>query len=146
MNGTIGLNGKQSVFHDERKRWEPVNRQAAQVLRKATWEQMPPSEPRYLPSPQEKAETLQKAAAARYAMLKAESDEKDRQRAMQQKPEPKPKFATCRQHAKRVLRTIHKRKGLPPPTWGEIAAFQKQQPLYMQPLHLPSEKDEPRHE
>lgn len=127
------LKGKQSVFHNERKKWEPVDRQAAQVFRKATWDQSAPSEPRYLPSEADKAEEIRKQAVARYTMLKALSDEEDRNRAMQPKPDPKPKFGKG-VGAKNALRAIHKRLGMPKPTPQQVREYAKTLPTYGIPL------------
>jgi hypothetical protein len=133
-------NGKQSVFRPEDRRNEPVNRQAAGVFRRAYWDEMPPAEPRFLPGPEDAAQATIKAAQARLAQIKVEQKAhraavKQREAQIKEWRKTRERIATCRQSAKKTLRTIHKRKGLPPPTWEEIAAFQKQQPLYGQKLH-----------
>lgn len=127
--------GKQSVFRDERKKWEPINKQAAGVFRKATWDQAPAAQPKFLPSPKEQAEAIRLAAEARYNMLKAESDQIEASRAQQPPPPPTPKFAKCFKHAKATLRAIHKRNGLPTPTCKQVHAFAKTLPMYGQKLH-----------
>lgn len=110
----------------------PRNKQAALVVRPASWINKPLPEPKYLPSPEEDAaeklrqqERIAIEAMRAADIRKREVEERQRTRAKKAKP----KVSRCN-WAKHQLRAIHRRKGLPPPTATEIAAYKRQQPTF----------------
>lgn len=128
---------KNDLLTDEDRKWKPRNKQAALVVRPAHWLHQPLPEKRFLPSPAEQhaehvAELERNAAIARAEAEKREAVIAERARLREEAK--KTPIARC-QWARKELIAIHKRKGLPKPTWEQIRAYQRSRPGYGAPLH-----------
>src|SRR5690606_34099871 len=117
---------------DTRKKWAPINKQAALITRKATGYALPPEPLKAAPLRQEVLLAEQKEQEARAKQLEAEGEvikQREREKRDEKKVQrrSRPKKANCT-WAARWYRRLAKQKGLPKPTSKEVEAYVKKQP------------------
>jgi hypothetical protein len=127
-----------TIFKQETKKFKPVNKQAALIVRRASWLYAPP-EPEATFAPTQ-AEILAQHRESRLMRLKSIQEEAvqriARRKAIREanrKPD-KPKVQKNKWMLK-AMRQMAKSRGLPPPTKAEITLAQKSLPNYGKPLY-----------
>lgn len=117
------------------KEWKPRNKQAALVVSKSSWIHQAPHEPEKavrLPTPEEEHIAYRNELRRKIEEHDAEKARRASIKAKQPQKPAKPKKQKCMWAAK-LLKNLHRQRGLPPPTTEEIQAYRKAQPNYGKP-------------
>ncbi len=125
------------LHHNPHKEWKPRNKQAAIVVSRASWLHQPPHEPEKavrLPTPEEEHVAYRNELRKR---IEAHDAEEARLKAERLATPPKPKKPQKQKcmWAAKLLKNLHKQRGLPPPTTEQIRAYRKAQTNYGQPKY-----------
>lgn len=129
------MHQKNKFTENPHKEWKPRNKQAAIVVCKASWIHQAPHDPEKaikLPTPEEEHVAYRNELRKRIEAHEAEKARLDALKKSEPPKPPKPKKQKCMWAAK-LLKNLHRQRGLPPPTTEEIRAYRMSQPNYGKP-------------